>query len=410
MKISNKFLYVYYGLIAIVLVATAFLRYEVPGLLSYLTVLLLLIPLFLRSDNALFVLTLFLLFGPQLNDSFFNPHTLQLLSILYPVFYAIVFRQQLFFKVNILVFVILYFVFAHLFIGDDGSYLVSITVVLFLGSLVTNRNHYTQMAYAFVVSSLICSIYCYASLSSFAVGYIESQIEEKAFDHNANRMGCTIALGVMAAIMLLTNIIQGINTKGQKILVASGLVSSVIALGLLGSRGALLSCTASSLLLFFLSPQKLKFKTQWLLLMLLVLSILYLIGIFDFIIYRLTEDEGSANMSGRPDIWAMKLAYFDQLDSFSKIFGIGKTACFNIGYFSTHNDFLTALIAYGYIGAILFIFAILFPLLYAKKNKIMVAAMLVFIIGECCVLEPVFRGYYNVMFFYLFVFKFITAK
>ena len=409
MKISNQFLYVYYGLIAIAIIASAFLQYEFSGMLQYLNVLIFFVQLFLRADCSPFVLTLFLLFGPQLNNSFFNPHTLQLVSILYPVFYAIVFRKQLLLKVNILVFVILYFVFAHLFIGDDGSYLVAITMVVFLGSLVTNRNHYTQMAYAFVVSSLICSIYCNASLSSFAVGYVESQIEDNVFDHNPNRMGCTIGLGVMAATMLLTNIIQGINTKGQRILVASGLLLSIVALGLLGSRGAMLSCAASSILLFSLSPQKLNFKTKWLLFLLLVLIIFYVLGFFDYFIYRMTNEK-NADMSGRPEIWAMKLAYFDQLDGVSKMFGIGKSASFKIGYISTHNDFITALIAYGYIGAILFIFAILFPLLYAKKNKFVVAAMMVFIIGECCVLEPVFRGYINILFYYLFVFKFITVK
>lgn len=409
MKISNQFLYVYYGLIAIAIIATAYLEYSVSGLLSYLTVLLLFIPLLIKADYAPLIITLFVLFGPQLNSSFFNLHTLQLVSILYPVFYAIVFRGQIILKVNTLVIVVLYFVFAHLFIGDNGSYLVSITMVLFLSSLITNQNHYTQMTYAFVVSSIICSIYCYVSLRSFSIGYVDTQIEERVFDHNPNRIGCTIGLGVIAATMLLTNIIQGIKTKGQRNLVVSGLLLSVIALGLLGSRGALFSCIASSTLLFFLSPQKMKFKAKWFLLLLSVLSILYILGIFDYIIYRMT-DEASADMSGRPEIWAMKLAYFNQLDGISKLFGIGKDACLNIGYISTHNDFVTALIAYGYIGAILFVFAVLFPLLHAKKNKIVVAAMLVFIIGECCVLEPVFRGYYNILFYYLFVFKFITAK
>lgn len=409
MKITNQFLYVYYGLIAIAIVATAFLEYKVPGLLSYLTVLLLFIPLFIRADYAPFVLTLFLLFGPQLNNTFFNPHTLQLVSILYPVFYAIIFHKHHLLNVNVLVLVILYFILAHIYFGDDGSFLYSIITVLFLGSLITNKNHVTQVSYAFVVISLICSIYCYISLKDYSIGYLETQIEENEFDHNPNRMGCTIGLGVIAAIMLLTNIIKGIKTKGQKILVVFGLLSSIIALGLLGSRGAFFSCTASSILLFFLSPKKLKFKTKWLLLLIFIITILYVLGIFDYIIFRMS-DEKSADMSGRSEIWSMKLAYFNQLDSISKIFGIGKDACFKIGRISTHNDFITALIAYGYIGAILFIFAVLFPFLNAKKNKLIVAAFLVFIIGECCVLEPVFRGYYNILFYYLFVSSFSAVK
>ena len=207
MKITNRFLYVYYGLIAIAIIATAFLEYRVSGFLSYLTILLLFIPLLIRADCAPFVISLFVLFGPQLNSSFFNLHTLQLVSILYPVYYAIVFREQIILKVNTLVFVVLYFVFAHLFIRDDGSYLVTITTVFFLGSMVTNQRHYLQVAYAFVVSSLICSIYCYVSLRSFSIGFVDTQIEEKVFDHNPNRIGCTIGLGVIAATMLLTNII-----------------------------------------------------------------------------------------------------------------------------------------------------------------------------------------------------------
>ncbi len=408
MKITNQFLYFYYGLIAIAIMATAFLEYSLSGLLCYLTVLLLFIPLFIRFDCAPFVCTLFLLMGPQLNNTFFNSNTLQLVSILYAVFYAIIHNQKLL-KVNILVLVLLYFIVDHIILGDNGSYIMSILTVLLLGSMVTKQEHVTQIAYAFVISSLICSIYCYTSLNDFAVGYVEDQIEEKDFSHNSNRMGCTIGLGVVAATMLLTDLIKGIRTKGHKVLVVSGLLSSTIALVLLGSRGALVSAAASSLLLFFFSPKKLNYKMKSFIFILLIISIMFISGMFDYIIYRFSDDNTSS-LSGRSDIWAMKLAYFNRLDIIPIFFGIGKDACFNIGYISTHNDFVTALIAYGYIGLILFIFATLFPLLKAKKNKFVVAAMLVFMIAECFVLEPVFRGYYNILFYYLFVSSFVTVK
>ena len=93
---------------------------------------------------------------------------------------------------------------------------------------------------------------------------------------------------------------------------------------------------------------------------------------------------------------------------FDLLFGIGETASANIGrYVSTHNDLVTAMIAYGIIGLLMFLYFIfIYPIVKAKNNKLFVFILLIYMIIECCVLEPFFRGYIVFIMFYFFIIKF----
>ena len=293
--------------------------------------------------------------------------------------------------------------------GDFPKYLSWGLIAVILFDFVKDRTDIRNIMLGFIIASSILSALFLLYQDQFSVDYTEDgETLERAYWTNANRFGAVIAAGGVMAVAYLSGIFNVARSKGFMILSIVSLFLVVPTIGLNASRGALLAFVISSLMAILFS--KMKIHTKALVVIIIagfVYWLFYYTDLFDLMMIRI-ENEGTETAGGRTEIWDAKLSVFLNFDFATQFVGIGRSACVHLGeYRSTHNDFLTAFIGYGYLGLFLFSSLIALPFIKApKRSRKAVLLLTSYLLVECSVLEPVFRGYLFFLMFYIFTLKY----
>lgn len=301
----------------------------------------------------------------------------------------------------------LYFVFTSLFFADFQVFLPCFLIAIIISSFIRNSTHLESVAIALMISSLILSILFYTNMEAFAYAYGSGHDTQRFGWINPNEYAGAIGCGAVIAVQSLFGKTQQ-NSILMKALCGITILFSTVVIILNASRGAAISyCLVLSL---FLLTSKLNKKAKVFSVFFVVTLFIYIVrsNISELLISRLNEST-LATGTGRFDIWEAKWnSFITDGNILELIFGIGREACFNIPpVISTHNDFLTAFIGYGFIGFILFVTMMLYPLFLVRKEyKVIVALLTLYIIMECCVLEPLFRGYFTFIIYYFYIYRF----
>ena len=142
-------------------------------------------------------------------------------------------------------------------------------------------------------------------------------------------------------------------------------------------------------------------------------------GIFELLVFRM-ESDTAYTAGSRSLIWAEKLnAYTNDLGFLHYLIGVGgRTGAEAIGYsaeianMSTHNDFVSAIVGFGVPCFLYFIYLLCYPFLYMPKGhtRIVFAVITLFVVIECSVLEPMFRGYVTYVMFYIFLYSYCVYE
>lgn len=311
--------------------------------------------------------------------------------------------------------ILLYFFILSFLHSDLKPVLLWVFLALVLGDMVKTKKDLALLAYAFIVLTIFLGALFLLYKGYFAYDYGKSELGlERSKWINSNVFGATISAGGVMATAYLTNVLRITRTRLGTYLSIAAIVIASLCLPTNASRGALLSFVTPSLAIILISD-----LSNWKKVLLLSVFVagawwLYQSGYFDLLLYRIEEDENGT--TNRNIIWATKLAdFFSNGSELDWIIGIGQTACVQIGIgfgadWSTHNDFLTAFIAYGLLGLIIFTFSIfIYPLLKASSSdKRTVFVLLLYLFIECCVLEPLFRGYFTEIMYFIFVLKYAS--
>lgn len=284
-------------------------------------------------------------------------------------------------------------------------------VSILLSFSIKNIQDIKNTGVAFSLMSLVLSALFLIYFDEFSDTYaLEGNQEvERASWINANVFGGVIGTGMVSSIFLLISSKEMLINKWHKLICAVTALISIVVLILNASRGALIASAISGIILLISS----KIKKKYLLLIFLGLVIfvvaLYNAGYFELLELRTIGDGNTTDTAGgRTEIWEAKLRAFTDLPLWQQIFGIGYNECVNLGiYFDTHNDLVTALCAYGYIGFMAFISLLVAPIFVARPNKrIVIVGLLFFLVLECVVLSPILRGYFIFFIFYLTIIKY----
>lgn len=318
------------------------------------------------------------------------------------------------FSVPIIIAVALFFLFVLSLLFFDfeetGVVWLGIIMVLMLSSFIHTESDLKKLGLAFVLVSFVMSVVFLLHRGDFMESYIRGvDTLERAGWMNPNVIGGTIGCGVVVAMGFL---LDGIEKKWPfKLFLFFTVGVSLIVLILNASRGALLATTVASLL-FVIINRKVSLFYKVLIVVLLGLFIYYLYtnDYFELLAYRIAEEAKSGGTGGsRIPIWESKLAAIRSTDVFSQLFGVGQTETINIGIrHRTHNDFVTALVAYGFVGFVLFVLTLLYPIYhrFSIKKTTSLLPYFAFLFLECMVLEPLFRGYFLFLVFFLYMFKY----
>lgn len=305
---------------------------------------------------------------------------------------------------------IFYFFIIALCYADVRDSFVFCLIAVFISSMVDDKNDISLMFIAFVCASLFLELLFFVNGEAFLQEYTDSGGMERVGWINPNVFGGAIAAGGVLAVAYLSGILKIHRTKLVTLMsIATAVLTSVV-LALNASRGALFAFVIPSALMILTT------KLKWYMKVLLLIAagiIVYLIVTsyaFELMMLRL-ESETMSDAGGRSVVWEAKLNYFNNNTNFmEKLFGIGQSNTISLSQYhvSTHNDFITALIAYGVVGLLLFLYIIvILPITKSGKgDRLAISALLIYMIVECCVLEPIFRGYFVEIMFYFFILRY----
>lgn len=310
-----------------------------------------------------------------------------------------------------------YFLFISLINWDfdeTGVLWGGILIVFMLSGFLNDKDSLNLFSYSFVLISFVLSVVFLMNYQEFTDSYVRGVVTmERSGWMNPNMLGATIGCGLVFALSNYLKILKSSKLLSSGLLIVIGI--SFVSLVLLASRGALLSALAACLFIIFLQRSvPMKYKLLAVSFIIGIVYYSYISGYFELLEFR-TETEGSTESGGnRFPIWISKFNAFENLDFVCTFFGIGQLDTISIGPHNirTHNDFLTALIAYGYVGLLLY--GILLARLVVRSIKFNVFAQTVpfftlFLI-ESNVLEPIFRGYLLFLMLFLYIAKSISLS
>lgn len=300
-----------------------------------------------------------------------------------------------------------------LFYNDSGEVFLNTSFyALLLAPFIKDEKDVSRLAIGFCLMSGALAVSYYLNFSYFAVDYGLDEDFERGSWQNLNVLAASIGCGLPLTVAFLIDVLKWERSRIFNWLLIGNAVIILLAILSMSSRGAAIAAMGSSLLLFLFSPKyKNKYKVWTVVGLAAAVFLLYELGFFDLLYYRMTSGDTTGTLGSRTEIWATKLQAFSEQGFLSQFFGIGRNNTINLGvYFSTHNDFLTSLIAFGYVGFMLFLVFILFPLFRARKDKKDLFFLLLFVVMECFVVEPFFRGHFHFWMFYLMLNKMAVLK
>ncbi len=319
-------------------------------------------------------------------------------------------RSGFFLNAFAVYFIFLLFSLVH---GDFPTFLSWGLVAVILADFIKEKKDINNLMLAFIVVSFILSLLFLLYRDQFTVDYgrLDEQLE-RAYWTNSNRFGAAIAAGGVMAVVYLSGLLQIEKKRALTFLSIGTIVLVFPTLVFNASRGAFLAFILASSLSVVFSKMRTDVKVTLIVISAYLLYNLYMgSDMFELLRARM-ESDNTETAGSRTTIWQRKLLAFSAYDVATQFVGIGRSACVHLGgYISTHNDFLTAFIGYGYFGLILFSMLMAYPLFYAPRRlKKVVLVLSVYMVIECFVLEPFFRGYLFFLMFYIFTLRFVMIE
>lgn len=335
-----------------------------------------------------------------------------LIYIVIPVIiaYVLYHKKSSVFGQSLLIY--LYFAVIAVFYYDvDQEYLVWIPMAIVVSDMITTKKDLQMIFFAFISITVFLAFLYILHQSVFSRVYrSESLGLETVGWENSNGFGGVIAAGGVLAVGYLTNILKFSRNIKTTILCGITLAASFYVLTLNASRGSFFAFSIASAFMLLFSKSKTYLKVILLALMALFVVWMMNNNVFELLNYRMQEDTFDTG-GDRTRILQIKLsAFFMDTNPLHLLFGIGRKNCIELAeLISTHNDFLTALIGFGLVGFVIYVYiTIIYPIRLALryKNFVPVSCLLLYFIFEGCVLEPVFRGYIVIIMFCFFILKY----
>ena len=296
----------------------------------------------------------------------------------------------------------------------DVGYSQTITVsyhwlaIILIAAYMLKRNDTPQLNYIVLSLSVVALI---LSLEFMIVGNrfindvstVAGDIDRKGW-FDPNYFGAILGINIIASLIEL--IINNSISKKLKCFYILGILFSLYTLFSTASRGVSLALGCSTFILFLSAPIKWKNKVWILAGGVAVIFVMYYCHVLDLLILRFMSDAGDAG--GRTEIWSIRIsAFFSECNVFQWLFGIGTNNALRLGtgrVLGFHNDFLSVLVRYGFVGLLSLTGLLISPIIHAPKRKKCIVFSAVLFMAICMnTIEPFTSGQWGTLYFYLYI-------
>lgn len=296
----------------------------------------------------------------------------------------------------------------------DVGYSQTITVsyhwlaIILIAAYMLKRNDTPQLNYIVLSLSVVALI---LSLEFMIVGNrfindvstVAGDIDRKGW-FDPNYFGAILGINIIASLIEL--IINNSISRKLKCFYILGILFSLYTLFSTASRGVSLALGCSTFILFLSAPIKWKNKVWILAGGVAVIFVMYYCHVLDLLILRFMSDAGDAG--GRTEIWSIRIsAFFSECNVFQWLFGIGTNNALRLGtgrVLGFHNDFLSVLVRYGFVGLLSLTGLLISPIIHAPKRKKCIVFSAVLFMAICMnTIEPFTSGQWGTLYFYLYI-------
>ena len=253
------------------------------------------------------------------------------------------------------------------------------------------------LSLAFILISLTISYWALFCPDAQINSYNKVEDMEQTGWTDPNYLSVVLGAGLVVAVK---DLLKGDNKLIYLIVLILTVVGATVAMLQLASRGIILAVILAVVALFALS------KTQsWVKIIVVIAAALFVVFLYsnqymEFVLARFEMDDGTG--SHRTEIWASKFTdFFNKRNPLNWIFGVGQEEGYRLGKYyglsvtgvSTHNDFVSVIIYYGFVGVALFFSVIAYPLrICQKSDRQQIIALLVYPLMCSMTLEPMAHG------------------
>ena len=413
---NNKFLYIYYFALILVLILYTNTNGSPNIVVRFGYLAAMVIPLINKVEwfPAIIICAL------GISKSTFAYPFMPTDMIFYVVFalsfaFLALYRRDLVLGVNPLFYLIFAYVALNDIVMQEELSQMSIVFFIYLLFFICVRedldiaNH--LLPFSFILISLAISYWILFCPEAQTNSYNRvGDMEQKGWS-DPNYLGAVLGMGLVISIR---DLFVGKRTKIHIALLVLTAIASTFAMLLLASRGALLSVVLSITSLFVLSKPKSWSKIAVIIAAALFIVFLYTNQYMNFVMARIEAEDGTG--SHRTEIWLSKINDFFQIDNpLYWIFGVGQMEGARLGrilgttvtVLSTHSDYVSLLIYYGFVGVLIFFSLVAYLVrICHKTDRPQVIALLVYLLVGCVTIEPLAQGnfvYWGFL-FYIIIF------
>lgn len=287
-------------------------------------------------------------------------------------------------------------------VNIDYSLLIILSSFFFV-----SKYGYEKEAYiiCFVLVSIVLCIYYF----TYGQSGIEVMEDGRVGWVDSNYMGNVCGMGVVLAYHVFINKMFAAKKLFSNTCLFT-VVAGVIMLILNASRGAFLSMSIAVIVITLFAKIPLKKKIVIACIAVLFIVCVYNLGLFEVLEERVNSDDGTGN--SRTIIWGKKMEAFSHLPFLQQLFGLGYKGGFDLaipGGFGFHNDYLAFIVDYGYVGFILFIALMFYPITIVgckSSNRPIVISLVLFLLTCSFTLEPFTAGRLTYWYFYMLIILF----
>lgn len=277
----------------------------------------------------------------------------------------------------------------------------SILIIILSFFFVSLDGHEKEMYFlSFAMVSIVLCIFFF----TYGQSNVEVSEDGRVEWVDPNYMGNVCGMGVVLAYNAFINNYFS-NKKLYSHLCLLAVLAGVIMLILNASRGAFLSMSVAIIVVTMFAKIPLQKKVLVSALAVIGVICLYNYGVFDVLQERIVSDDGTGN--ARTLIWASKFEAFLELPLYKQCFGLGYRGGFELAFpggYGFHNDYLALIVDYGYIGFLLFVSMLLYPIRIVRRHsssKPIVISMILFLLTCSATLEPYSAGRLAYWYFYM---------
>ena len=244
--------------------------------------------------------------------------------------------------------------------AELGNYTQNLFVIFIFSLFLKNKHDMDILSSALITVCAISAIYYLIMYDQFLVTWNASEGIERSGWKDPNYFSTFMNVGILLALFYILRYIKSSIIILKKNILSILCLMIATAIILTASRAGFFCLAFILFITLFISKIKFKIKLIALCIIIFAIIIMYSMGVFDTLLYRIFE-QGNINTGGeRTTIWAKGIVNFRIQPYITQLFGGGYWHRTELtGGYETHNEFFAMLFDYGIIGFVLFMWLII---------------------------------------------------